>query len=323
MKQFRSPHKLGRRFYNHPQESNAHFFSSSFAMLYKRRTLQQQTGQSCWIMDPNLSDPSSLDPIITWIGHASFLVQMGGYTILFDPVFGEISPLYRRILPAALTVDQLPRVDFVIISHNHRDHMDATSLLALKRRFPELVVVVPYGNKHWFDRHGFQTTHERMWWESLTCGEHQDLRPRLTVTCLPAAHWSQRGLFDKNRTLWASWLLECRGRTVYFAGDTCYESHFREIANVYPSLHVALLPIGPAEPRQVLQKAHIGPREAGKAFLELGARHMIPMHWGAFPFGVEQFDLPIVDIQQWWAENQEALKGRCLHCLKVGQTYQS
>lgn len=321
MKEFRKPYKDGKCFYNHPHENHGGFFFRSFSMLVNRRSLPPLQGQSCWIeTNPIQPVACSLEPVVTWIGHASFLVQLGGFNIIVDPVFGNVSQFYQRILPAGLTIDQLPRIDFIVISHNHRDHMDAPSLLAIKRRFPEATVMVPEGNKAWFDARKFARTYEQAWWSARSFPAQHDGNAALTITCLPAAHWSQRGLFDKNRSLWASWLLECHGYKIYFAGDTCYAGHFGEIAQTFPDINIALMPIGPHEPRAWLKEWHLGSCEAGQAFLDLGAQHMIPMHWGAFPFGVEQFDAPMVRIKRWWEENTAVLTDKQLHALKVGQT---
>lgn len=320
MKQFRTPHKHGKCFYNYSNETHDTFLTKLFMITYNVRSFRRQHGRSNWIVEPVLHPVEPHVPVVTWIGHSSFLLRLGGYSVLFDPVFGNISPVYPRLLPAALQVDQLEQVDFVVISHNHRDHMDATSLLAIKRRFPHATIVVPEGNGTWFTRRGFSSVQEFSWWQSQVFQAQLDVDCPLKLTCLPAAHWSQRLLLDKNRALWSSWLVECAGKSLYFAGDTYYEQHFCEIAQAYPSIDIALLPIGPAEPREWLRKSHIGPDEAGLAFLELGARHMVPMHWGAFPFGGERFDLPLDLLCRWWEKNGDLLADKQLHCLKVGQT---
>lgn len=320
MKQFRKPHKHGKRFYNCPNESGEGIFTTFCMLMYNLCMSKKQQGQAAWITEPQIYPSHGVQPRITWIGHSSFYVQLGGYSILLDPVFGEFSSLYPRVLPAALGADQFPAVDFVVISHNHRDHMDEASLLGIKQKFPHVTVVVPEGNAHWFVRRGFERVHELSWWQNHSFQLPHAGLDSLTLTCLPAAHASQRIFFDKNRALWASWLLECSGRTIYFGGDTSYAEHFCEIGRAYPSLDVALLPIGPSEPRAWLQKSHIGPQEAVAAFLDLGAQHFVPMHWGAFPFAGERFDAPLISLQRWWAEQAGQLFGKTLHCLKVGQT---
>lgn len=321
MKKFRKPHKCGKRFYNHEHEHFGGVILRSIKMIFQHRALckkEPQQGESCWIEKSN-PIACSIDPLITWMGHASFLVQVGGVNILLDPIFGDVSPLYRRILPVGIPSVQLPSIDFIVISHNHRDHMDSSSLLAVKKKFPDVIVLVPEGDKRWFDRRRFVQTYEHTWWSQRSFPLKNDSSKTITFTFLPAAHWSQRGLFDKNKSLWGSWMIECGRHKIYFAGDTCYSVHFGEIAQEFPIIDIALMPVGPHEPREWLEEWHLGSSDAGQSFLDLGAEHMIPMHWGTFPFGVEHFDIPIKRIQRWWEVNQDKLSGKRLHCAKVGQ----
>src|SRR3990172_1858718 len=161
---------------------------------------------------------------ITWIGHATFLIQGAGVNILTDPIFYNISPLFPRLLPPGINLDQLPRIDYVLISHNHFDHMHAPSLHAIKKRNPNVCVLVPRGDKSWFVRNGFSQAFEYSWWDIHYGGMS-------TFHFLPAVHWSRRGLFDKNRSLWGSWLIELNGKKIYFAGDTSYGEHFSHIGD--------------------------------------------------------------------------------------------
>ncbi len=321
MKRLRKPHIRGGRFYNHKDENRCAFFLHSLQMLFRYYALLKKKpskGEACWV---DITDTlrCSINPVITWIGHASFLVQLGGVNILLDPIFGDVSFFYRRILPVGFSINQIPKIDFVLISHNHRDHMDAPSLLAIKKQNESVTVLVPKGDKAWFDRRRFAQVHEHTWWEQRSFKIHDQDSREIIFTFLPAAHWSQRGLFDQNRSLWGSWMIEWGDNQIYFGGDSCYSTHFTEISREFSDINMALLPVGPCEPRGWLKETHLGAEEAGQAFLDLGAQHMIPMHWGMFPFGVEHFDNPIKLMQLWWQKNQKNLKDRQLHCVKVGQ----
>jgi len=257
-------------------------------------------------------------PRITWLGHATFLIQIGGITILTDPIFGNLSFLFPRILPSTMGVENLPHIDVVLISHNHRDHMDTASLLALKQRFEKLQIFVPWGDKAWFDKRGFAHVSEYLW------GDRQSVRSQVmpnsvaNFTFLPAWHWSQRGLFDKNKSLWGSWMIECNGYHIYFAGDTAYSPHFKAIAHAFPTIDVALMPIGPCEPRPWMRKSHVDAHEACQAFIDLNAHIFIPMHWGTFAFGEDHFGLPIERLKEAWHARSE-LGAKQLHMPKVGQ----
>lgn len=321
MKKLRKPRVIRRRFYNQVREGGRGFFLRSLRMMYRSHRLHKadpHKDTSCWIGPANPSS-CSINPVVTWIGHSSFLIQVGGVNILVDPIFGNLSFMYRRILPPGLSVAQLPKIDFILISHNHIDHMDAESLLAVREKSPEFTVMVPQGDKTWFDKRRFVQSYEHTWWDQRSFPLVNDTSKRVTFTFLPAAHWSRRGFFDKNRSLWGSWMIECEGSQIYFAGDTCYSTHFHEIAQEFPDIDLALIPIGPCEPRDWLKEGHLGHEDAGRSFLELGAHNMIPMHWGTFSFGVEQFDAPVDSIQRWWKENEDQLEGKQLHCAKVGE----
>ena len=260
----------------------------------------------------------SINPVVTWIGHSSFLIQIGGVNILTDPIFGNNSFLFPRVLEAGISLDEIPNIDFVLISHNHRDHMDYRSLIRLKEH-TETNFLVPLGDKKWFDRRKFSRVREHSWWDASDFAAKSEESKDIQFTFLPSKHWSQRGLFDKNRSLWGSWLIEYNGMKIYFGGDTSYDSHFSEIGCEFPDIDVALLPIAPGEPRHWLKHSHIDSVEAGRSFLDLGAKHFIPMHWGTFSLGSELFDDPIILLQKWWGKNSKELMGKTLHLPKIGQ----
>lgn len=257
-------------------------------------------------------------PRITWLGHATFLIQIGGINILTDPIFGNLSFLFPRILPSTIILDNLPRIDVILISHNHRDHMDRDSLLALKNKHKDVQVLVPWGDKAWFDYRGFTQVTEYMWWEAHGVRSQLMRNSVVNFTFLPAWHWSQRGLFDKNKSLWGSWMIECNGYQIYFAGDTAYSPHFKAIARKFTTIDVALMPIGPCEPRPWMKRSHVDAQEACQAFIDLNAQVFIPMHWGTFAFGEDHFGLPIDRLKDAWSGRSE-LGSKQLHMVKVGQ----
>lgn len=324
MKKLRKPQVNGRRFRNHVQEGGFGFFLRSLQIIYQYyflehkpnidKTIAHWIGESCPLS-------CSVDPVITWIGHATCLIQVGGCNILTDPIFGNLSIIHRRILPPGISLDKLPKIDFILISHNHIDHMDSNSLLAIQRRFPNATVLVPKGDKTWFDRRGFAACYEHTWWEQRSFLVRKESDAHITFSFLPTAHWSGRGFFDKDKSLWGSWMIEYGDHHIYFAGDTCFSDHFDEIAKEFPCVDIGLLPIGPGEPRELLKHGHMDYQEAGSSFLVLGAKHLVPMHWGTFSYyGVEHFDSPINHMQHWWLQHADKLIGKQLHCAKVGQT---
>jgi len=316
----RKPYIKKNRFYNTKDEKLEGFFFKSLSMLLKSLFVRKKLSKaekdvwSCRVKPLSYS----VEPVITWLGHASFLIQVGGVNIITDPIFGQMSRLYPRCLHAALNGAELPNIDFVLISHNHRDHMDAESLMSLQGH-SGITFLVPQGDKLWFEGRSFARVREYSWWDNVSFKLKYDLSKEIKFTFLPAKHWSQRGLFDRNKSLWGSWMIECNGQKIYFAGDTSYHSHFSEISQEFRNIDIALMPIGPCEPREWIKHTHLNVSDAGKAFVDLRAKHFVPMHWGAFPLGVECYDAPILLFKKWWKEHALELQNKKLHVLKVGQ----
>lgn len=287
-------------------------FIHSLTVFFCRKDLKINVAD--FVQTPTFSQ-SSQTPVVTWLGHSTFLIQVAGKNILTDPIFGSLSLVFRRLVPSVVPVADLPIIDYVLISHNHFDHMDSQSLLQLKSRFPKMKVLVPMGDKEWFDRHLFTKVSEHMWWDTISCEDISSLK----FTFLPANHWSQRTLFDKNRSLWGSWMLQANDFTLYFAGDTSWGPHFEQIGQEFANIDVALLPIAPGEPRELMKSSHINAREAVQAFIKLKAKMFIPMHWGTYHLGFDDFSAPIELMKQSWHELRDQLAGKQLKVLKFGE----
>ncbi|MFF9012594.1 MBL fold metallo-hydrolase [Streptomyces sp. NPDC014870] len=241
---------------------------------------------------------------VTWAGHASWVLRIGGLTVLTDPVWSRrILGTPARITPVGVRWEDLPPVDAVVISHNHFDHLDAPTLKRLPRDTP---VFVPAGLGRWFARRRFSHVTELDWWEAA---ELDGVR----FEFVPSHHWSKRTLLDTCRSLWGGWVLSERsdpshrsehpdhpGRQVYFAGDTGYGHWFAEIGARHPGIDLALLPIGAYEPRWWLSDVHTDPEEAVRAFQDLGARRMAPMHWATFVLSSEPVLEPLTRVRAAW-----------------------
>ncbi len=229
----------------------------------------------------------------TWAGHASWVLRIGGLTVLTDPVWSRrIVATPPRITPVGVPWPALPPVDAVVISHNHFDHLDAPTLRRLPRATP---LLVPGGLGAWCRRRGFTRVTELDWWEESALGQ-------VRFTFVPAHHWSRRTLTDTCRSLWGGWVLtDAAGQRVYFAGDTGYGRWFREIGRRHPGIDVAMLPIGAYAPRPLLRPVHTDPEEAVRACGDLGARIMAPMHWGTFLLSCEPPLEPLTRVRAAWA----------------------
>lgn len=289
---YKNPHYKYRRFYNHAQEKVPSFLFKSCSMYL--RSWRQRTQSNIMYKQSvlHLRDTCSL----LWIGHATFLIKLDSIAILTDPIFGSPSLLFPRIKPPAKALEQLGNVDFVLISHNHRDHMDAYSLYGLQQYKPHHLV--PQGVGAWFEKRNFFGVQEFGWWQQQTF--YMPNGNKIIFTFLPAHHWSQRGIFDKNKTLWGSWMIEYEGLTIYFAGDTAYATHFAAIGNAWQHIDVALLPIAPCQPHEWLKHSHMDARQAVQAFVDLDAQYFFPMHWGTFRFGIDPIAFPLAQLKEAW-----------------------
>ena len=279
----RPHHHTGKGYRNPPGSPVRKHDRREYWSFIWRRIISRQTAPAV-PLDHALGSEAVLEGIaavgrrdsVTWLGHAAFLLRLDGRTVLLDPYLGEFAgPLSRgprRFVPPALSVDQLPPIDIVLVSHNHYDHLCEPTVRALARRHPS-VVMVPLGLGKFFRRRGFDDVRELDW-------EHSSEAGGLTVTALPAIHWSKRTPFDRNRSLWASFAVAGARRKVWFAGDTAAGPVFEEIGRRHGPFDAALVPIGAYEPRSIMEVHHANPEEAVAIGRAMRADRLIAMHWG-------------------------------------------
>jgi L-ascorbate metabolism protein UlaG (beta-lactamase superfamily) len=252
----------------------------------------------------------SMAPSLTWIGHATFLLRLGGLVIATDPVWiDRLGPGLRRNVAPGVALEQTPPVDVVLISHAHHDHLELRTIRALEARAIALrgtppTYLVPAEVGRYLKRAATGPIVERRWWESFEVTTPEGA-PRGTVrfTLVPQQHWSMRTPFDRDEALWGGWVIHAPEGTAYHAGDTGYFKHFAEIGRRMGTIDWAMLPIGAYDPVWFMHPQHMGPEEAGQAFLELGARNLVCMHWGTFKLTDEPLGEPPQRLSQWWTHH--------------------
>jgi L-ascorbate metabolism protein UlaG (beta-lactamase superfamily) len=239
---------------------------------------------------PPAPDPEGV--AATWIGQSTFLLRAGGAAILTDPVYSDVAgPVPwlgpRRVTPPGLPLDATPRVDLVLLSHDHYDHCDLPSLRLLAGRDQPLAIA-PLGHRALLSGAGMRRIVELDWWESHAAA------PGVEVTLVPALHWCRRRPFATNVRLWGGFMVRAGARLVYFAGDSGYnECLFGEIGRRCGAPDLALIPIGAYEPRWFMKDAHMNPAEAVRVHQDVGARKSAAMHWGTFQLTDEGYDEPV------------------------------
>lgn len=215
---------------------------------------------------------------VVWLGHASFLFQGAGISLLVDPVFSSHCapvklPSMRRLSALPCTLDDLPPIDAILLTHSHYDHLDLPTLRQLGKHLP---LFAPEGHATWLKRAGFTHVTEVPWFGNI------QITPEVKLTATPAQHFTARSLWDRNQGHWCGWLIEGADCSLWHAGDSGYCETFREIGERFGPIDFGMIPIGAYQPRRIMSSMHMNPEEAARVFLETRCRRAVAMHWGTF-----------------------------------------
>jgi N-acyl-phosphatidylethanolamine-hydrolysing phospholipase D len=290
------------RFRNPWPDSDPRGPADLFRWLLERRTRPHAPTPapgSFPVAAPEVTYPRSADGVCdaTWIGHSTVLLQLSGLNLIADPVFSRrASPVQwlgpRRVMEPGLALGDLPPLDLVLLSHNHYDHLDRSSVRQLARAHPGATWVVPLGLDRYIRRWGPRQIVELDWWGETTVGG-------ATITATPARHFSARGPGDRNRSLWSGFVVAAGGRRVFFAGDTAYHPEFGQIGSRLGPFDLTLIPIGAYDPRWFMHVVHVDPEEAVRIYRDVTTPHpgqplplMLGLHWGTFRLTDEPMDEP-------------------------------
>lgn len=316
---------MKKKFWNPHQKEKRGLFHAILWMLgfYKDRPPFLPPSKDFAFPNPIAPYDASV-ATIRWVNHSTFLITVSELVFLTDPIWNERCSPFRSIGPKRhysppIALEEIPRLDFVLISHDHYDHLDFSTIQRLHARFPDLVWVMPLGVKAWFQKRFPALKKESLielgWWKTMHF-------KKVSITSVPAQHFSGRGLFDRNRTLWMGFVVdvtEIQGKKrFYFAGDTGYNAaDFKEIGTRFAPIDLSLLPIGSYAPRGFMKPLHINPEEAVFIHKEVGSRLSIGGHWGTFRLSEEPLDRPPYDL--YLALQKEGISCEKFRILKPGQ----
>lgn len=245
-----------------------------------------------WMIEPDFSHNGNF---VTWLGHCTLYFKLDDIAIITDPVFSERASFLswvgpKRQTPVLAQIEQLPCLHYVLISHEHYDHLDWLTIQKLLQHFPNLTFIVPLGLERWFHNKGIHNVIALDWWDQY------DINNDLAVTATPAQHWSNRDPFSRNRNLWCGYMITHKNTNHYFAGDTAYAKNLLEIGERF-DIDYGYMPIGCYSPEWFMGYQHISPRDSVRLHVELGIKQSVGVHWGVFELGDEPFDDTPIQVQ--------------------------
>jgi len=240
---------------------------------------------------------NSNEPWVMWVGHCTFLIKINNHKILTDPIWTDRCSPFKSIGPQrrhqpSIDLDQLSNIDFVVISHNHYDHLDKKTVMHLNQKFPKIRWIVPLGLKKWFKKRGMTNVFDLDWWQSYEDDFFQ-------IHAVPAQHYTGRGILDGNKVLWVGYVIESKKdqKKLYFTGDTGYnEIDFKNIGSKFKSIDLCLIPIGTYMPRKFMSPVHIDPKDAVNIHKDVNSKLSVAMHFKTFNLSDEHMKQPPYEL---------------------------
>ncbi len=254
------------------------------------------------------------DDKIIWLGHSSFIIIINGITLITDPSFFDLS-MVKREVPIPCDENCLKQIDYLLISHDHRDHLDKKSIGLIAKNNPNIEALLPLNASRILNTKEFKSIAKQ------EAGWYQEYKTKgdIRIIFLPARHWGRRGLFDYNKTLWGGFLIIVGDTKIFFSGDTAYDDRmFKEIQSEFGDIDICMLPIGAYSPKFVMKTSHTTPEEAVKIFNDLGGKLFIPMHYGTYDLSDEPLGEPIKRLENYFDKKEHRTE---LKKLVVGEEF--
>lgn len=301
------------RFLNGDEYEKAPIWSVVKWKLSKNPQREEKKSDTFSLRVDSINPQTIQDFSITWLGHASFLINIDGTKLITDPCLYDL-PTSKREVALPCDINMITGLDYMLVSHDHHDHFQKKSVMPLVKNNPDIKVLLPlHGNKLFKAKEleGLKTQ-EAGWYQEYK------IKDDLRIIFLPAKHWGRRGLTDFNNVLWGSFLIISDNYKIYFAGDTGYDNHFKRVNELFGKIDICILPIGAYSPADLMSSSHMTPEEAYKAFADLEGDVFVPMHYGTYDLSDEPLGEPIKRLSQCFSEQKHDKK---LKTLNVGEVF--